>query len=34
MLDALALYPDGGDPAALEPDFAGLLELYSADRES
>lgn len=29
MLDALELHLDGGDPAAVEPDFAGLHELYS-----
>jgi hypothetical protein len=28
MLDALAVYLDGGDPA--EPDYAGLYEQYAA----
>ncbi|NDL57909.1 SRPBCC family protein [Phytoactinopolyspora mesophila] len=29
MLDAFGIYLDGGDPAAAEPDYAGLFEFYS-----
>ena len=29
MLDAFGTFVDGGDPAALEPDYAALSELYS-----